>query len=52
MAMKTIAAVLAWNPGQVLSGNPRHAQHQKEILSWIQQLFSIFVIRMPRQAAK
>ena len=36
-----IAAVLAWNPGQALSRNPRHAQHQREFLSWI-----------PRKAAK
>ena len=47
-----IAAVLAWNPGQALSWSPRHAKHQREILSWIPQLFSIFVSRIPRKAAK
>ena len=24
-----LAALLAWNPGQALSWNPRHAQHQR-----------------------
>ena len=48
----TIAAVLAWNPGQALSWNPKHAQNQREILSWIPRVFSIFVTRIPRQAAK
>ena len=47
-----IAAVLAWNPGQALSWNPRHAQQSMEILSWIPRLLSIFVSRIPRQAAK
>ena len=42
----------AWNPGQALSWNPRHAKHQREILSWIPRLFSIFVSRIPRKAAK
>ena len=47
-----IAAVLAWNPGQALSWNPRHALHQREILSWIPRLFSIFVSRIPRKQQK
>ena len=47
VVIKTIAAVSVWNPGQALSWNPRHAQHQREILSCIPWLFAVFVSRIP-----